>query len=315
MKISDPGKTRRRITSLLIMFTFLVMSVTGALSFFRPFSIKIVGLHALMGFIFMAFIVVHILNNSRQLRGYLKSSKIWLIIAVIVGLSALFFYQPAPVKAVLGLSQNLGPALDRFEVKEDGMVYQYAPSDNYRMELTVKTGPNFDPEDPPTIAIWLENQGDYHIKTLLGPDEISAVLPYWSFKRKGWEKAKEEAQKDDEIDAVSTPTPNGSFDPADYILPADSDTSTPYKLFIEINQTGDAHGDYADQPSLVYSVEIDNLSPVTFQIFDLIGYPKREDENGKEAWGLYFVDESFGSALKLVDSVLLRIDREKQERE
>ncbi|MDB4556335.1 DUF4405 domain-containing protein [Akkermansiaceae bacterium] len=297
------------------MFTFLVMSVTGALSFFRPFSIKIVGLHALMGFIFMAFIVVHILNNSRQLRGYLKSSKIWLIITVIVGLSALFFYQPAPVKAVLGLSQNLGPALDRFEVKEDGMVYQYAPSDNYRMELTVKTGLNFDPEDPPTIAIWLENQGDYHIKTLLGPDEISAVLPYWSFKRKGWEKAKEEAQKDDEIDAVSTPTPNGSFDPADYILPADSDTSTPYKLFIEINQTGDAHGDYADQPSLVYSVEIDNLSPVTFQILDLVGYPKREDENGEEAWGLYFVDESFGSALKLVDSALLRIDREKEERE
>jgi hypothetical protein len=199
MKISDPGKSRRRITSLLIMLTFLVMSATGALAFFRPFSIKVVGLHALMGFVFMAFIMVHILNNSRQLRGYLKSPKIWLIIAVIVGLSALFFYQPAPVKAVLGLSQNLGPALDRFEVKEDGMVYQYAPSDDYRMELTVKTGSNFELEGPPKIAIWLENQGDYHIKTLLGPDEISDDLPYWSFKRKGWEKAKEEAQKDDKL--------------------------------------------------------------------------------------------------------------------
>jgi hypothetical protein len=309
MKISDPGKSRRRITSLLIMLTFLVMSATGSLAFFRPFSIKVVGLHALMGFVFMAFIMVHILNNSRQLRGYLKSPKIWLIIAVIVGLSALFFYQPAPVKVVLGLSQNLGPALDRFEVKEDGMVYQYAPSDDYRMELTVKNGSNFELEGPPKIAIWLENQGDYHIKTLLGPDEISDDLPYWSFKRKGWEKAKEEAQKDDKIDAVSTPTPNGSFDPADYILPADPDTSTPYKLLIEINQTGDAHGDYVDQPSLVYSVEIDNLSPVTFQILDLVGYPKREDENGEEAWGLYFVDESFGSALQLVDSALLRIDR------
>ena len=294
---------------MLIMLTFLVMSATGSLAFFRPFSIKVVGLHALMGFVFMAFIMVHILNNSRQLRGYLKSPKIWLIIAVIVGLSALFFYQPAPVKVVLGLSQNLGPALDRFEVKEDGMVYQYAPSDDYRMELTVKNGSNFDLEGPPKIAIWLENQGDYHIKTLLGPDEISDDLPYWSFKRKGWEKAKEEAQKDDKIDAVSTPTPNGSFDPADYILPADPDTSTPYKLLIEINQTGDAHEDYVDQPSLVYSVEIDNLSPVTFQILDLVGYPKREDENGEEAWGLYFVDESFGSALQLVDSALLRIDR------
>ena len=313
MKISDPGKTRRRITSLLIMFTFLVMSVTGALSFFRPFSIKIVGLHALMGFIFMAFIVVHILNNSRQLRGYLKSSKIWLIIVVIVGLSALFFYQPAPVKAVLGLSQNLGPALDRFEVKEDGMVYQYAPSDNYRMTLTVKTGSNFDPEDPPTIAIWLENHGGYHIKTLRDSDGAGEELPYWAFKKRGWQKAKEEADNEDEVDAVSSPTPNGSFDPADYILPADPGTSTPYKLLIEINQKDDANREYEDQPSLVYSVEIDNLGPVTFQLLDLVGYPKREDEDGKEIWSLYFVDEGFGSALELVDSALLRIDRKPSE--
>jgi hypothetical protein len=69
-----------------------------------------------MGFVFMAFIVVHILNNSRQLKGYSKSPILGLLIAVTAGLSALFFFQPAPVKAVLGLSQNLGPALDRFKV-------------------------------------------------------------------------------------------------------------------------------------------------------------------------------------------------------
>jgi hypothetical protein len=262
-----------------------------------------------MGFVFVAFIAVHVLNNSRQLKGYLRSRVVGLALAVTVGLGAVFFFQPAPVKVVLGLSQNLGPALDRFEVQEDGMVYHYAPSDDYLMELTVKTGPNFDPEDPPEIAIWLENQGDYHIQTLRGPDGISDDLPYWSFKRRGWKKAKEEAGNEEEIDAISTPTPNGSFDPADYILPADPDTSTPYKLLIEINQSGDAHGEYDDQPSLVYSVEIDNLRPVTFQILDLVGYPKREDEDGKEAWSLYFVDEGFGSALKLVDSVLLQVER------
>lgn len=309
MKYGEPGKARRRITSLLSMLTFVVMAVTGALAFFLPFSIEIAGLHSLMGFVFVAFIAVHVLNNSRQLKGYLRSRVVGLALAVTVGLGVVFFFQPAPVKAVLGLSQNLGPALDRFEVQEDGMVYHYAPSDDYRMALTVKTGPNFDPEDPPEIAIWLENQGDYHIKTLLGPAGISDDLPYWSFKRRGWEKAKEEAGNEEEIDAVSTPTPNGSFDPADYILPADPDTSTPYKLLIEINQSGDAYGEYDDQPSLVYSVEIDNLRPATFQILDLVGYPKREDEDSKEAWSLYFVDEGFGSALKLVDSVLLRVER------
>jgi hypothetical protein len=75
-------------------------------------------------------------------------------------------------------------------------------------------------------------------------------------------------------------------------------------LLLEINQPGD------DQPSLVYAVEIDNSLPRTFQLLELRGYPKREDgEDGKEAWPLYYVDESFSSALDLIDSALLTISR------
>ena len=167
-------------------------------------------------------------------------------------------------------------------------------------------------------AIWLENQGAYHIKTLRAPDASDAnLLPYWRFKRQGWEKAKREADlkaaEEIEVDAVTMPTPNGSFDPADYILPADPENPMPYKLLIEINQPGDAYGAYQDQPSLVYAVEIDNSWPKTFQLLDLVGYPRREEdgEEGKEEWALYFVDESFDSALDLIDSALLTITREK----
>ena len=65
------------------------------------------------------------------------------------------------------------------------------------------------------------------------------------------------------------------------------------------------------KPSLVYSVEIDNADPHTFQLLELQGYPKREDdEDGKEQWALYFVDESFDSVLQLVDSALLTIQRD-----
>ena len=79
----------------------------------------------------------------------------------------------------------------------------------------------------------------------------------------------------------------------------------PYRLLIEIDQPDD------DQPSLVYSVEVDNADPRAFQLLDLVGYPKREenDENGKEVWALYFVDERIDSALGLIDSALLTIDR------
>lgn len=296
------GTLRRRAVSLLTALTFLVLAVTGVIAFILPFSIGVIGLHALMGFVFIALIGLHVFNNSRPLKSYLHSKALWATLALTTMLTVLFWWQPAPVKTVLGWSGNLGPAMERFEMDDDGMVFDYSPSPDYQMRLTVKPGPAFSTSPPPQVAIWLENQGGYHIKTLLAPS-IPGEAPYYTFKHAGWEKAKREAEDSGEIDAVSSPTPNGSFDPADYILPGDSEDATPYQLLLEINRPGD------DQPSLVYAVEIDNSLPKHFQLLDLRGYPKREDADGKEAWALYYVDESFGSALDLIDSALLTLAR------
>lgn len=298
------GTLPRRTVSLLTALTFLVLAVTGVVAFIQPFSIGIIGLHSLMGFFFIALIGLHILNNSRPLTSYLKSKTLWVTLIVTASLTLLFWWQPAPVKTVLGWSGNLGPAMERFEMSEDEMVFDYSPSPAYKMRLNVKTGPSYDTSPPPQVAIWLENQGGYHIKTLLDPKDKTET-PYWSFKRAGWEKARREAETEKDIDAVTSPTPNGSFDPADYILPRDSKESNPYRLLLEINRPGD------DQPSLVYDVEIDNSLPRGYQLLELRGFPKRDadDEKGKEAWGLYYVDETFTTALDLIDSALLTIDR------
>jgi hypothetical protein len=298
------GTLPRRVVSLLTALTFLVLAVTGVLAFIQPFSIGIIGLHSLMGFFFIALIGLHILNNSRPLTSYLKSKTLWVTLFVTASLTLLFWWQPKPVKAILSLSGNLGPAMERFEMREDEMVFDYSPSPAYKMRLNVKTGSSYDTSPPPQVAIWLENQGAYHIKTLLDPQEKSET-PYYAFKHAGWEKAKREAEAEKDIDAVTSPTPNGSFNPADYILPSDSKDSTPYSLLLEINQPGD------NQPSLVYSVEIDNSLPRGYQLLELRGYPKREadDEKGKQVWGLYYVDETFTTALDLIDSALLTIQR------
>lgn len=301
------GTLGRRTVSLLTAQTFLVLSVTGVLAFIQPFSIGIIGLHALMGFVFVVLIGLHIFNNSRPLSSYLRSKMLWASLLMVVILTGLFWWQPAPVKTILSWSGNLGPAMERFEMSEDEMVFHYSPAPDYKMRLNVETGSSFDTKPPPQVAIWLENQGGYHIKTLLTPT-ITTELPYWSFKHAGWEKAKREAEELGEVDAVTSPTPSGSFNPADYILPDDSKDSSPYSLILEINQPGD------DQPSLVYTVEIDNSLPTTFQLLELRGFPKREDddENNKETWGLYYIDETFTSALDLIDSALLTIERKKQ---
>jgi hypothetical protein len=297
------GTLRRRAVSLLTALTFLVLAVTGVIAFIQPFSIGVIGLHALMGFVFIALIGLHVVNNSRPLAGYLRSRTLWATLATTAALTLLFWWQPAPVKTVLGWSGNLGPAMERFEMGDEGMIFDYSPSPDYKMRLTVKPGAAYQTNPPPHVAIWLENQGGYHIKTLLAPSS-PAETPYYAFKHAGWQKAMKEAEESGPIDAVSSPTPNGSFDPADYILPAGSDDSTPYQLLLEINQPGD------EQPSLVHAVEIDNRLPRHFQLLELRGYPKREDQDGREAWDLYYVDSSFSSALELVDSALLTLMRD-----
>jgi hypothetical protein len=316
-------KHQRSFVSLLTALSFVVLAVTGTLAFVRPFSIGVVGLHALMGFVFVGLIAWHVANNLNHLSQYVRSNVLWLTLAITAGLTGLFLWQPGPVRSILALSQNLGPSIDQFEMNDDGLIYHYSPAAHYKMALTIRAGKAFDIKTPPHVAIWLENASFYHIKTLHDPGDKTLhepgdlqagrdALPYWDFKVRGWEEAKRKAAESGqnldqhlEVDGVSGATRNSSFDPADYVLPADPDNPMPYRLLIEIDQPDD------EQPSLVYSVEIDNADPRAFQLLDLVGYPNKEenDKEGKEVWSLYFVDERFSSALELIDSALLTIDR------
>lgn len=307
----------RRLVTLLTATSFAVLAATGFLAFARPFSLRIVGLHSLMGFAFVALVALHVAASSRAMARHLRSPLLWVSLTATALLSALLWWQPRPVRAVLGWSANLGPALDRFEIAERGMVYRYSPDPGYKMVLEIRTGAVYDPANPPRLAIWLENQSHYHIKTLRAPEDEDAgsQLPYWSHKVAGWKAAMEEAERnraslDELVDAVSSPTENNSFDPADYILPGKASSPLPYRLLVEVNQPDDASDTLPDQPSLVYEVVVDNYEPRAFQLLELVGYPAKEtDRDGEATWELFFVDERFGSALDLVDSALLTIER------
>ena len=307
---------RRRLVSLFNAILFGVMAVTGVIAFIQPFSIEIIGLHALTGFLFIGVVAGHIFNNSVALKKYIKSPVVIGVIGVTIFTTLLFYYQPAPIKKILGLSGNLGPALDLFEMDEKGMTYKYTPDPGYKMLIDLRTGPAYDLENPPRLAVWLENQSLYHIKTLYVSDtpDSREQLPYWAFKVKGWEQAQKEAEEknlslEDSVDAVSEATANGSFDPADYILPTEQNASMPYRVMIEVNQPNDPSSKLDDQPSLVYEVEVDNYDPYTFQLLELVGFPVLEKDTEKEEWYLSYADESIESAFEIVDSVLLQIDR------
>lgn len=299
---------------------FVTLAVTGLMGFFLPFNLLTVSVHSFIGFIFILSVALHIKNNWRSLRGYFKTRSAMVLLLFVIGLIAVILWQPAPVKAILGLSSNLGPDPSRFELVGQRMLYRYDPAPHYRLQLEVIGGLAYDANDPPFVAIWIENRSGYHIKSLYHSDRdgYEAQLPYWHHKRSEYlkykkeQEAKSQTQRQAELDALSSATENDSFDPADYIVPRDPARQSPYRVMIEINQQGDANDDHADQPSLVYAVEVDNLDPRTFQVLEIVGYPKAEQgEDGQAVWSLYFVDETITTARDLLDSALLRIVREK----
>ena len=312
---------KRNIVSLTIAVLFLTLAVTGVMGFFLPFNILTVSVHALLGFVFIGSIALHLKNNFRQLKNYFTSKTALLVILCVAALVTVILMQPKPVLTILGLSKNLGPAADRFELKDTKMIYNYTPAPHYKMQLNFKGGRAFDAEKPPRVAIWLENTSRYHLKTLYHSKATDAKqsLPYWHYKKSEYEKYKAESEaaekagkkQAEDVDALSSATPNESFDPADYIVPKDPEKETPYRLLIEINALDDSNEHYADQPSLVYVVEVDNKRPRSYQVLDLVGYPESEidEEEGELEWSLLYADGTITTAHDLFDSALLLIER------
>jgi hypothetical protein len=259
-----------------------------------------------MGFGFILLIGAHLKNNSKGLKRSLKLKEAIVPLIITTFLTTVFIWQPAPIRSILSLSHNLGAAQEMFKIDAKSVVYQYSPSENFKLKLEVKMGENYDPESPPAIAIWLENQSAYHIKTLHTTD-TKKLLPYWSWKVKEYEEAKAAASNSEveDVDVVTSATPNSSFDPRDYILPERN--KHPFYLMIEVNQANDKNEHYKDQPSVIYQVEIDNQFPSYYQVLDMYGYPSYDKE--EDSWSAYFPDKTMTTALKIIDSALLIIER------
>ena len=293
----------------MLAMIFMVTAISGLLAFFQPFSILIVGLHALMGFVFIGLIFGHVKQHFRGMRRSFKSRYVIGSLLVTILLVTLFLKRPKPIRMIQGLSHNVGAALDRFEMRDNGMLYNYTPATNYKLQLDVRAGDLYVTAAPPEIAIWLENQSAYHIKTLHSSQSAEA-LPYWSWKVEEYEEAKlewEEAKDagEEEFHAMAGATPNSSFDPADYILPERN--TEPFYMLIEVNEANDRNEFHADQPSVIYKVEIDNQFPKAFQVLDILGYSKYDPD--EEGWYAYYPDGTLTSSLELINSALLTIER------
>ena len=62
----------RVLISLTLAVSFCVLSVSGLFSFFLPYNRTTAAVHSIFGFLFIAAVIPHILNNLRNLKSYIR---------------------------------------------------------------------------------------------------------------------------------------------------------------------------------------------------------------------------------------------------
>ena len=257
----------RRLLGSILLITFLILSITGALMYFISFEKNIASIHTLFAFLFILSMVFHILNNKKPLLNYVtgkklaKSKKLQSpLIFLILSLIAMGLYHDIPI---LNEVYNWGNQIRNRQIGKIEETFEYQIINlektigNQKITIEFKKGEAF---QYPLFAIWTEDLLGNYIETLYISRVISSsvfdygkniegnwvssvlrrpeALPYWSHKRgiQAPDGLYTPLDKAPDLDAVSGATPTGNF-----VVKSKGNFNkkSGLKLLIEINQSYD----------------------------------------------------------------------------
>lgn len=256
----------RRLLGNILIITLVILSGSGILMFFTPFSKNIASLHTFFALLFTIVMILHIINNKLPLTNYIsgkRQSKLKKLQApfvfVLISLIAIGLYFDAPV------INNLYTWGNEFRNEQSGKVeetfdYQIISLNKkvgkQNISIELKKGEAF---QYPLFAVWVEDSVGNYIETLYisrviasstfdygkktGDNWESAIvrrpeaLPYWSHKR--GVKAVDDLMvplNAIDLDAVSGATPTSNF-----VVNSKTEVSSTqnYRILVELNQSYD----------------------------------------------------------------------------
>ncbi len=261
---------KRPITSTLMALVFIVLSVSGVLSYFTEYTRKIATIHTVFGAIFTLITFVHLLNNGKALKQYFKH---WLVIPsfVFIGFIAFltltntsivnkFINFGARSKTSLGVAPDQGKYAEIITTLNKEVM----------VDIEIKKAKHF---WHPQIAVWTEDTlGNYletlyvtkvtakgifsggrtkeNFKQLDAPTKNDSdgyrrvnALPVWSHKRGViYADGLPVPTVDDPLpDGISGATPSGNF-----LLKSSMDYSSTFVLKFEINVAFDDNEYYSE---------------------------------------------------------------------
>ena len=242
--MNTANKSNRPVVSILMLFGFLTILITGLLSYGLRYNSLLSAVHTVFGLAFIGFGVFHLKNNLKTALQYLRQprGKRWARISValipitIIGLAAgLPPFQTIvdagyALKELKPVDRQLSETLTtRFEHQGKNLSIDIKAGEHYSGPGAVILGVTT--TGIPQMAVWVEDtQGNYletlyvtkkasnssYIQSLFGGDDVRRpeALPHWSFSRgiKGSDGLMMPTSTKPIADAITGATPVSSFD-------------------------------------------------------------------------------------------------------
>ncbi|WP_442267492.1 DUF4405 domain-containing protein [Tenacibaculum sp. ZS6-P6] len=232
----------RKIISISIAISFMVLCITGILMYTKPFYKITASIHTVFGFLFTLMAIIHMRNNIKPLKMYSVNKKNnFLSIPLITSLVVMgvlitgILLNISGFNTVYEYGNEYRNSLEGKKILADGTESITVNEDisNVNIEIDVKIGEAF---RYAMMVIWVEDMDGNYIESLFVPKSIATSeyhngkpdkngiwkpaivrrpesLPYWAHKRgiKASDGLYIPLGKAYDIDAVSGATPSDDF--------------------------------------------------------------------------------------------------------
>jgi len=154
---------RRRITSLFMLGTFVVLSVSGLMSYFTEYTRGIATVHTVFGILFTFFGLVHLINNIKPIKNYVQQWSFFLLLSGLALVGFLSYSEVPTIKAFMDLGARSKAKIGLSDESAGYTKIKMGFDNGNQLSIDIKRAQHF---WHPQIAIWTEDKNGDYLETL-----------------------------------------------------------------------------------------------------------------------------------------------------
>ncbi len=337
--------TKRKWIGLSVGVSFVVLLITGLLSYLQPYARTIATVHTVFGIVFSIGAILHIRNNFKILQLYSKGKILWIVLCGGLAISIGSYFQIMPFNYLMDIGAQRKVKSKQTVDHSKYEVVDMDLSEDIKITLDALKGEHY---WHPQMAVWIESEEGDYIATLFVSkatarglffggrnktnfktfDEQKSrsvsyrrvnALPVWSHSR----NVKHEGGM--LVPSRSTPLPDaisGETLTDNFILNSSISDRSRFVIKVEINVAFDDNEYYSEydfpdddvfhngtgqlgQPSIIFNALIDMEDHKSYYLMDLVGHGHHSAKNGK----IYTDMSRLTTAKAIIERIVVKVNR------